>query len=202
MDAPKGEGRVSMSDRLLTTSEVAQYCQVTNDGVVKWIKAKKLRAYSTPGGHYRIRKSDFKDFLGRYGMPVDTNFFAEEKKRILVVDDESTIVDVISQALGDAQSFQVSSAKDGYEAGLKIGTFKPDLIILDIMMPHMDGIEVCKRIKADPDTETIKVVAITGHPEQGNIDRAYRSGADLCLMKPLQLEHLRREVSRLLEQAA
>jgi excisionase family DNA binding protein len=191
-----------MSDRLLTTSEVAQYCQVTNDGVVKWIKAKKLRAYSTPGGHYRIRKSDFKDFLGRYGMPVDTNFFAEEKKRILVVDDESTIVDVISQALGDAQSFQVSSAKDGYEAGLKIGTFKPDLIILDIMMPHMDGIEVCKRIKADPDTETIKVVAITGHPEQGNIDRAYRSGADLCLMKPLQLEHLRREVSRLLEQAA
>jgi CheY-like chemotaxis protein len=70
------------------------------------------------------------------------------------------------------------------------------------MMPHMDGIEVCKRIKANPETETIKVVAITGHPEQGNIDRAYRSGADLCLMKPLQIDHLRREVSRLLEQAA
>jgi excisionase family DNA binding protein len=191
-----------MSDRLLTTSEVAQYCQVTNDGVVKWIKAKKLKAYSTPGGHYRIRKSDFKDFLGRYGMPVDPNFFTEEKKRILVVDDESTIVEVISQALSDAQAFQVNTAHDGYEAGLKIGTFRPDLIILDIMMPHMDGIEVCKRIKGDPDTEAIKVVAITGHPEQGNIDRAYRSGADLCLMKPLQIEHLRREVARLLEQAA
>lgn len=191
-----------MNDRLLTTSEVAQYCQVTNDGVVKWIKAKKLKAYSTPGGHYRIRKSDFKDFLGRYGMPVDPNFFTEEKKRILVVDDESSIVEVISQALADAQAFQVNTAHDGYEAGLKIGTFRPDLIILDIMMPHMDGIEVCKRIKADPDTETIKVVAITGHPEQGNIDRAYRSGADLCLMKPLQIEHLRREVARLLEQAA
>jgi excisionase family DNA binding protein len=194
--------RSDMNERLLTTSEVAQYCQVTNDGVVKWIKAKKLKAYSTPGGHYRIRKSDFKDFLGRYGMPVDPNFFAEEKKRILVVDDESTIVEVISQALGDAQTFQVSSASDGYEAGLKIGTFRPDLIILDIMMPHMDGIEVCKRIKANPDTEAIKVVAITGHPEQGNIDRAYRSGADLCLMKPVQIEHLRREVARLLEQAA
>jgi len=191
-----------MNDRLLTTSEVAQYCQVTNDGVVKWIKAKKLKAYSTPGGHYRIRKSDFKDFLGRYGMPVDPNFFTEEKKRILVVDDESSIVEVISQALSDAQAFQVNTAHDGYEAGLKIGTFRPDLIILDIMMPHMDGIEVCKRIKGDPDTETIKVVAITGHPEQGNIDRAYRSGADLCLMKPLQIEHLRREVARLLEQAA
>jgi len=191
-----------MNERLLTTSEVAQYCQVTNDGVVKWIKAKKLKAYSTPGGHYRIRKSDFREFLGRYGMPVDPNFFAEEKKRILVVDDETNIVEVISQALGDSATFQVSTASDGYEAGLKIGTFKPDLIILDIMMPHMDGIEVCKRIKANPDTEGIKVVAITGHPEQGNIDRAYRSGADLCLMKPLQIEHLRREVGRLLEQVA
>jgi excisionase family DNA binding protein len=191
-----------MNERLLTTSEVAEYCQVTNDGVVKWIKAKKLRAYSTPGGHYRIRKSDFKDFLNRYGMPLDPDFFAEEKKRILVVDDETAILDVLSQALGDPQSFQVTTAADGYEAGLKIGTFRPDLIILDIMMPHMDGIEVCKRIKANPETETIKVVAITGHPEQGNIDRAYRSGADLCLMKPLQIDHLRREVSRLLEQAA
>jgi excisionase family DNA binding protein len=191
-----------MNERLLTTSEVAQYCQVTNDGVVKWIKAKKLKAYSTPGGHYRIRKTDFKDFLGRYGMPIDPNFFAEEKKRILIVDDEIGVADVISQALGEGASFQVSEAHDGYEAGLKIGIFRPDLIILDIMMPHMDGIEVCKRIKANPETEAIKVLAITGHPEQGNIDRAYRSGADLCLMKPLQIEHLRREVTRLLEQAA
>jgi excisionase family DNA binding protein len=191
-----------MNDRLLTTSEVANYCQVTNDGVVKWIKARKLKAYSTPGGHYRIRKSDFKEFLGRYGMPVDPEFFAEEKKRILVVDDETTIIEIITQALGDATSYQLSSARDGYEAGLKIGTFRPDLIILDVMMPQMDGIEVCKRIKGNPDTETIKVLAITGHPEEGNIDKAYRNGADLCLIKPLQMDHLRREVSRLLDQLA
>ncbi|HXI03402.1 MAG TPA: response regulator [Candidatus Saccharimonadales bacterium] len=191
-----------MNDRLLTTSEVANYCQVTNDGVVKWIKAKKLKAYSTPGGHYRIRKSDFREFLGRFGMPVDPEFFAEEKKKILVVDDENSVVEVISEALGDAQNYQIISAGDGYEAGLKIGACHPDLIILDIMMPHMDGIEVCKRIKASPETETIKIVAITGHPEEGNIDKAYRCGADLCLIKPLQMEHLRREVSRLLDQVA
>jgi len=191
-----------MNDRLLTTSEVANYCQVTNDGVVKWIKARKLKAYSTPGGHYRIRKSDFKEFLGRYGMPLDPDFFSEEKKRILIVDDEPSILDVLSQALGDLATYQVSSARDGYEAGLKIGTFRPDLVILDVMMPQMDGIEVCKRIKANPDTETIKIVAITGHPEEGNLDRAYRCGADLCLIKPLQIDHLRREVSRLLDQVA
>jgi len=191
-----------MNDRLLTTSEVANYCQVTNDGVVKWIKARKLKAYSTPGGHYRIRKSDFKEFLGRYGMPLDPEFFSEEKKRILIVDDEPTILDVLTQALGDLATYQVTSARDGYEAGLKIGTFRPDLVILDVMMPQMNGIEVCKRIKANPDTETIKIVAITGHPEEGNLDKAYRSGADLCLIKPLQMDHLRREVSRLLDQVS
>jgi len=191
-----------MNDRLLTTSEVAAYCQVTNDGVVKWIKAKKLRAYSTPGGHYRIRKSDFREFLERFGMPVDAVFFAEERKKILVVDDQHHVLEAITSALGgDASIFNILSARDGYEAGLKIGTFKPDLIILDVMAPHMDGVEVCKRIKLDPETESIKVVAITGQAEQGSMEKAYKVGADLCLAKPLQMESLKKEVSRLLEAA-
>lgn len=191
-----------MNDRLLTTSEVAAYCQVTNDGVVKWIKAKKLRAYSTPGGHYRIRKSDFREFLERFGMPVDAEFFAEERKKILVVDDQQGMVDLIARALGDATSFQVITARDGYDAGLKIGSFKPDLIVLDVMAPNLDAVDVCKRIKLDPETEGIKVVALTGQAEQGSMERAYKVGVDLCLPKPVQPENLKKEVSRLLDAAS
>ena len=191
-----------MNDRLLTTSEVAAYCQVTNDGVVKWIKAKKLRAYSTPGGHYRIRKSDFREFLERYGMPVDPEFFSEERKKILVVDDHQEMLESITRALGgDGSVFSILSAKDGYEAGLKIGTFKPDLIILDVAAGNLNGVDVCQRIKLDPDTLGIKVLAITGQPEQGAMEKAYKVGADLCLVKPLQMESLKKEVSRLLEAA-
>jgi excisionase family DNA binding protein len=191
-----------MTDRLLTTSEVAAYCQVTNDGVVKWIKAKKLRAYSTPGGHYRIRKSDFREFLERYGMPVDPEFFSEERKKILVVDDHQEMLEAITRALGgDGSAFSILSARDGYEAGLKIGTFKPDLIILDVAASSLDGVDVCQRIKLDPGTEGIKVLAITGQPEQGSMEKAYKVGADLCLVKPLQMESLKKEVSRLLEAA-
>lgn len=189
-----------MNDRLLTTSEVASYCQVTNDGVVKWIKAKKLRAYSTPGGHYRIRKSDFKEFLERYGMPVDPEFFAEERKKILVVDDQKEILEEITRALGgDSSSFSIISARDGYEAGLKIGTFKPDLIIVDVMASGLNGVEVCQRVKLDPDTVGIKVVALTRQPEQATMERAYKVGVDLCVARPLQVESLRKEVARLLE---
>lgn len=190
-----------MNDRLLTTSEVAAYCQVTNDGVVKWIKAKKLRAYSTPGGHYRIRRSDFKEFLERYGMPIDSEFFASERKKILVVDDQQEALELITRALGgDGSSFTIMSAKDGYDAGLKIGSFKPDLIILDVASAaSVDGVEVCNRVKHDPETEGIKVVAITAQPEQGAMDKAYKVGADLCLVRPIQAENLKKEVSRLLE---
>jgi len=189
-----------MNDRLLTTSEVAAYCQVTNDGVVKWIKAKKLRAYSTPGGHYRIRKSDFREFLERYGMPVDTEFFAEERKKILVVQDEQEVIDLIMRALGgDGSEFSILSAKDGYEAGLKIGTHKPDLVILDVRSPHMDAVEVCKKIKLDPGTEGIKIVALTNEVAQGAMQKAYQVGADLCMTQPFPLENLRREVARLLD---
>jgi excisionase family DNA binding protein len=191
-----------MNDRLLTTSEVAAYCQVTNDGVVKWIKAKKLRAYSTPGGHYRIRKSDFREFLERFGMPVDAEFFAEERKKILVVDDQQGMVDLIARALGDGNSFQVITARDGYDAGLKIGSFKPDLIVLDVMAPNLDAVDVCKRIKLDPETEGIKLVALTGQAEQGAMERAYKVGVDLCLPKPVQPESLKKEVSRLLDAAS
>ena len=190
-----------MNDRLLTTSEVAAYCQVTNDGVVKWIKAKKLRAYSTPGGHYRIRRSDFREFLERYGMPIDAEFFSSERKKILVVDDQQEALELITRALGgDGSSFSIMSAKDGYDAGLKIGSFKPDLIILDIASGNgLDGVEVCNRVKHDPETEGIKVVAITAQPEQGAMDKAYKVGADLCLVRPFQAENLKKEVSRLLE---
>ena len=191
-----------MNDRLLTTSEVAAYCQVTNDGVVKWIKAKKLRAYSTPGGHYRIRKSDFREFLERFGMPVDPDFFSEERKKILVLNDEQAVLEAITRALGgDAGGFSILTAKDGYDVGLKIGTFKPDLVIVDIMAPNLDGVDVCKRIKLDPGTESIKILALATQPEQGSMERAYKMGADLCLVKPIQQENLKKEVSRLLEAA-
>jgi len=191
-----------MNDRLLTTSEVAAYCQVTNDGVVKWIKAKKLRAYSTPGGHYRVRKSDFREFLERYGMPIDSEFFAEERKKILIVDDEQGALEAIIRALGgEASGFSIVSARDGYEAGLRIGTFKPHLVILDAGTQQLDAVDVCKRIKLDPDLGSIKVVALTANSEQGTTEKAYKVGADLCISKPLAAESLKKEVTRLLEAA-
>ncbi len=190
--------------RFFTTTEVARYCAVTNDGVLKWIKSGKLRAFSTPGGHYRIAAEDFRAFLEKFEIPVDEAYFRGEKRErsILVVDDEADIREIVRRILQEIDpEFRIEEAQDGYEAGIKIGNLGPDLVIMDVMMPRVDGISLCKSIRENPETRPIKVLAITAFPEQDNIKKMYDAGADLCLIKPLQFEHFRLEVIRLLSEA-
>ena len=190
--------------RFFTTSEIARYCAVTNDGVLKWIKASKLRAFSTPGGHYRISAEDFRAFLERFDMPVDESFFRGSKKErtVLVVDDERDIRDIVRRLLEELDvDLKIEEAKDGYEAGIKIGNLQPDLVIMDLMMPKVDGFQLCRSIRENDETRSVKVLAITAFPEQDNVKKMYDVGADLCLIKPLQLEHFKLEVMRLLNEA-
>ena len=190
--------------RFFTTSEVAKYCAVTNDGVLKWIKSGKLRAFSTPGGHYRISAEDFREFLGKFDIPIDETFFRgnQRQRTVLVVDDEPNIRDIVRRLLKELEpELRVEEAADGYEASIKIGNLTPDLVIMDVMMPRVDGISLCKSIRENPQTSQVKVLAITAFPEQDNVKKMYDAGADLCLIKPLQFEHFRLEVVRLLNEA-
>ena len=200
VDENNDEGR-----RFFTTSEVARYCAVTNDGVLKWIKSSKLRAFSTPGGHYRVSAEDFRTFLKRFDIPIDESFFrgTSRERSVLIVDDEPDIREVVRRWLKELdEDLRVEEACDGYEAGIKIGSMKPDLVILDVMMPRVNGIQLCQSVKDNPKTQNVKVLAITAFPEQDNVRKMYNAGADLCLIKPLQMEHFRLEVIRLLNEAA
>ncbi len=191
--------------RFFTTSEIARYCAVTNDGVLKWIKSGKLRAFSTPGGHYRVSAEDFRTFLNKFDMPIDETFFrgSERRRSVLVVDDEPNIREIVRRLLSEMdEDMHIEEASDGYEAGIKIGALQPDLVIMDVMMPRVDGISLCRSIRANPKTEGVKVLAITAFPEQDNVKKMYDAGADLCLIKPLQFEHFRLEVKRLLNEAS
>lgn len=190
--------------RFLTTSEVARYCAVTNDGVLKWIKAGKLKAFSTPGGHYRVALEDFRTFLERFDIPVDEAFFrgAQRSRSVLVVDDEPNIRELVRRILGELEpGLRIEEASDGYEAGIKIGSHPPDLVIMDVRMPRVDGFALCQSIRQNPATRAIKILAITAFPEPDTLRKMYDAGADLCLIKPIQFEHFRLEVLRLLNEA-
>ncbi|MBW7956507.1 MAG: response regulator [Deltaproteobacteria bacterium] len=186
------------SKKPYTTGEIASFCHVTINAVKKWIASGKLVAFRTPGGHFRVNRGDFMDFLEKFKLEVKEEMFPERKK-ILIIDDEKEVVEFIKGALvamGDG--FSIETAGDGYEALIKVGDFKPELLVLDIRMPKIDGFEVCRRIKQDANTSRIKILAVTAYGKE-DMERIIQCGADNCLSKPLKLKDFQKNVQRLLK---
>ncbi len=173
--------------RIFTTFEIANLCHVDMTTVINWIEEGKLRAYRTPGGHRRIKRESFVKFLQRFNMPLPDEFINEKKKKVLIVDDEQVVVEVISRFL-KKMGYELESAFNGFEAGRKIETFSPGIVILDINLPGTNGIEVCKEIKNK--NKDIKVIALTGYPSKENRKRMLKAGADTFLSKPIDLRVL------------
>jgi excisionase family DNA binding protein len=189
-------GYVKREKRFLTTGEIARYCAVSHLTVTNWIRAGKLFASRTPGGHNRIRREDLLQFLSDHNFPVPQEL-VKEGKQILVVDDERPLAEIMAHAL-QQEGYQVSVAFDGYEAGLKMATLQPDLLVLDLIMPGLDGFSICQRVKSSPEGKRTKIIAITGFVQEGNLDKAIECGADLCLEKPFQLNSLKEMAAKLL----
>lgn len=119
-------------------------------------------------------------------------------KKILIVDDDLNIQKLLTKMLSLYQ-YPAEAASDGFEAGLKVMEFKPDLIILDLFMPRMSGFEMCKRIKKNSATSHIKILIITGYDTQENKNRIMEAGADDYLAKPLKKEIFLKKVEKLLK---
>ena len=191
------------ADAPLSTGDVARYCGVSPGAVWKWVKKGRLKAYRVPGGQYRIERGTFKAFLRENDMPVDPSFFARPVKRVLIIDDEPTIVEVVARAVQQlGESVEVATAADGFEAELQIATFKPDLLVLDLMMPQVDGFEVCRLVRRSPNTAHMKILIVTAYGIHENIERALRAGADDFMHKPLNIPSLVAKVGGLLADAA
>ena len=185
-------------DTILTVFKASKHCSVSPKTIINWIEAGHIKAYKTVGGHRRIKKEDLEIFMKKQGIPIPGEELDEGRKRILVVDDDPIIVGTIVEALKDEHDYEVFSASDGFEAGLKVKEFKPHLMILDIMMPGIKGDEVCKKIKSDSETENIKILILSAYLDEEKFKTMEEYGADVCFSKPLQLPRLKEEVSRLL----
>ncbi len=171
----------------LTTFEISQICEVNPTTVQNWVKEKKLKAYVTPGGHRRVRREDLISFMKEFGMPIPTEL-EEVPTFILIVDDEKDIIDLLTSLMRITDGeIEIAGARSGVEALLIIGERKPDLLILDIMMPGMNGIEVCQRLKGSPVTQKIKIVAISGVYDPAIRQGSLAAGADLFFPKPLDM---------------
>jgi two-component system response regulator VicR len=182
--------------RYLTTGEVARRCQVTVGTVKNWIDAGRLPAFRTPGRHFRVASDAFERFQAIFGFPADS----DDRLRILVVDDQDDFVDLAVETLRDLlPAALVESASGGYEALLKIGSFQPHLLALDLRMPALDGFEVCRRVKEAPESKATKILAMTGYGDTEAESLALACGADAFVKKGDGLTTLGRQVRALLE---
>lgn len=184
------------SKQSFSTSEVAKYCHVTADTIRKWAEAGKIRVFKTPGGHRRIRRDELLRFLRENAIPVHQELDASSAK-VLIVDDEKAVISVVRRFLERVdRPFQVEVAMDGFEAGQLVASFRPNIIFLDLRLPGLDGFEVCRRIKENPETSGINIIAMTGYYEGAAAERVKSLGAAMLLQKPFTPDDLRRAFAK------
>ena len=181
--------------RAFTTSAVARMLGVAVQSVSNWIDAGQLRAGRTPGGHRRIEPEDLLEFLRQQGLAIPAELLPSPPK-VLIVDDEEAVVSwVAAEIRAERPDIEVLVAHDGFSAGEMVSIERPDVVVLDLRMPGMDGFEVCRRIKARKDTRKTAVIAITAYPSRKVEQRILECGAEVCLTKPLEADVLLKHVT-------
>ena len=183
--------------RLITTGEAAGHCQVSVPALRRWIREGRLHAFRTPGKHARIEVREFQRFLEEYRLPPYPRTEPSPTPRVLVVEDDSEVRQLLVRILASQPRRPiVETAVDGYDALIKVGIFRPSVVILDVVMPKMDGLEVCRRLRKSPETRDIKILAVTGRTEA--VPDVIAAGADACLTKPFDFGAVDRELERFL----
>jgi excisionase family DNA binding protein len=189
---------------VFTTFEAAKLCHVSPLSIINWVNAGRIPAFRTPGGHRRIRREDLARFMRENGIPLPEELRdGSGRTRVLVVDDEASIRDIFSESLSQrASPYEVMTAADGFEAGRLVATFRPDVVLLDLRMPGLDGFQVCRTIKGDSETASTVVIAMTGYHTHETESRIVECGAVRCLSKPIEPSAVAAVIDAVLEQAS
>lgn len=186
--------------------EVANICGVVNQTAINWIRNGHLKAFSTPGGQYRVYLDDLIDFMESRGMRIPEELVtqigeaANSKKSILVVDDDVGLNSVLCKYLSKTfESYEIYQAFDGFEAGAKMVEKKPSCVLLDLDLPGVDGFSLCNKIKTTDDFGKPFVIVITALQEDDLEEKVKSLGADVFFLKPLHLQDIAASLKLLFE---
>ena len=175
--------------QVLTTGEAAELCNVSQQTIIRCFDNGRLTGFRVPGSRFRrIPRAELIRFMKANEIPIE--LLDGDLTRILVVDDDPSIVRIIGEMLEREDRFEVRTASTGYDAGMMTREFRPNVILLDYMLPDVNGNVVCERIKADPDLMDTRVVIISGVVQQEEIDGLMAAGADAFIPKPFQVDAL------------
>jgi excisionase family DNA binding protein len=180
---------------IYTTHDLSRLLHVNPRSVINWIEQERLQSFRTPGGHRRVRHEDLMVFLRKHKIPMPAAL-AAGNFNVLIVESEDEVSQSIQDSLALQNGYNISTARDGITALLALGRERPDLMIIDVKIPGVNGLEVCKQIKSDPKSHTA-VIAIGGQADGAG--DAQTAGADAFMTMPLDRETLLSHVKKLLQ---
>jgi len=182
---------------VFTTGEAAEVCKVSQQTIIRCFDSGRLKGFRVPGSRFRrIPRDALIAFMKDNNIPVDS--LDSGKTKVLVVDDDPEIVELFVDVLERDGRFEVKTASTGYDAGVLTQEFMPDLVILDYMLPDINGNVVCQTIRKNPNFEHIKIVIVSGVVNQDEINDLLRAGADEFVKKPFNIEKLIERIGQLL----
>jgi len=181
-----------------TTGEAARICKVSQQTIIRCFDSGQLRGFRVPGSKFRrIPREALIKFMREHGIPTDT--LESGRRKVLIVDDDPAIVDLLTDVLQETKRFECKAVNNGFAAGKMANEYHPELIILDIMLPDINGKVVCETLRKDPNLADIKIICISGMVEEDKIDELKAAGADGFMHKPLDIESLKSKIGHLLD---
>lgn len=183
--------------KVFTTGEAASVCRVSQQTIIRCFDNGRLHGFRVPGSKFRrIPRDELLRFMRENNIPTDA--LEGSRRRVLIVDDDPQIVDLLHEMLRRDTRFEIETASNGYDAGLLTERFRPHLIVLDYMLPDINGDVVCERVRENADLQNTKILFVSGVIEKDRIDRLLRAGGNGFLKKPFTVSALLDEISRLL----
>jgi excisionase family DNA binding protein len=196
--AVRQEGMDERMKTVFTTGEAAKICKVSQQTIIRCFDNGQLKGFRVPGSRFRrIPREALYKFMKDNGIPTDA--LESGKRKVLLVDDDAELVDLMSKVLDEDGRFEVRIASNGFDAGMMVKEYRPDIIVLDVMLPDINGKEVCHRVRADTTLEDVRILCISGMIEEDKIQELRLAGADKFLHKPFDIEELIDEMCALLE---
>ncbi len=184
------------SKNVFTTGEVAEICNLSQQTVIRCFDSGRLRGYRVPGSRFRrIPRDALIQFMKEHNIPLDQ--LEMGKTRVLVVDDDPAIVEMLVELLERDGRFEVQTAATGFDAGLRTREFRPDAIVLDYMLPDINGNAVCRSIRNDESLRDVKIIIVSGVVDREHVDKLLADGADDFIQKPFSIEQLVTRITEL-----
>jgi len=172
-----------------TTGEAAKICKVSQQTIIRCFDSGQLKGFRVPGSRFRrIPRDVLYKFMKENGIPTDA--LESGKRKALIVDDDPELVELIRDVLEADGRFEVRVANNGFDAGMMTKEYRPDIIVLDVMLPDINGKEVCQRVRSDSSMDDVKIICISGMVEQDKVADLKEAGANDFMQKPFEVEAL------------